>query len=149
MAYLFKRRIICEEKECNKYVLLEEEFLEIYKLVFHGNQHFEEGHRLIKHCFKKENEKLKCRTLLETNIQGESKYKDVKSNEYPDVESFQNWMSLPEIEIQESIKKRKGDIISLREEGRLIKIRITKKLPNGQKRGRERKGMQRGRTQRE
>ena len=36
-------------------------------------------------------------------------------------------MFLPEIEIQEILKKRKGNIISPREEGRAIKVRITNK----------------------
>ena len=46
-------------------------------------------------------------------------------------------MSLPEIEIQESPKERKGNIISPREEGRKIKVRIKKQeLPNKLRRGR-------------
>ena len=53
-------------------------------MVYHGNQHFEERHRPIEHSCKKKNEKLKCRTLIETNIQGETKYKDKKGNKYPD-----------------------------------------------------------------
>ena len=36
-------------------------------------------------------------------------------------------MSLSEIEIQGSLKKRKWNIISPREEGRVIKVRITNK----------------------
>ena len=67
---LFEKRIICEEKQCNRYELLMEECLEIHNLVFHGNQHFEVEHRPIEHSCKNKNEKLKCRTLIETNIQG-------------------------------------------------------------------------------
>ena len=66
MAYLFERRIIWEEKECNRYELLTEQCLKIHKLMFHGNQHFEEGHRPIEHSCKKGIEKLKCRTLIES-----------------------------------------------------------------------------------
>ena len=67
-----------------------EECLEIHKLVFYENQQFEEGHRPVKHSY----EKLKCRTLIETNIQVEPKYRDEKSNKYPDIESVQNRISL-------------------------------------------------------
>ena len=91
MAELFERRIICEEKECNRYELLMEKWL--HKLGVHGNLHFEEQHRPTERSSKKENEKLKCRILIETNIQGEPKYK----GEYPDIESFQNRTSLLEI----------------------------------------------------
>ena len=55
------------------------------------------------------------------DIQGEPKSWD----KYPDIESFQNRTFLPVIEIKESLKKRKGSIISPREEGRAIKVRIT------------------------
>ena len=113
MAGLFERRIICKEKECNRYELLTEECLKIHKLLFHRNQHFEEGHS----C-KKDKDKLKYRTLIETNIQGETKYRDENCNKYPDIKSFQNRTSLPETEIQESLKKRKWNIISPRVKGR-------------------------------
>ena len=86
-----------------------------------GNQKFEKGHRPIKHSCKKENEKQKCKILIETNILGEHKYRDEKGNKYPEIISFQNRTSLPEIEIQESQKKRKGNIISPREEERKLK----------------------------
>ena len=33
-------------------------------------QQFKDWHRPIEHCCRKENEKLKCNTLIETNIQG-------------------------------------------------------------------------------
>ena len=59
------------------------------------------------HSCKKVNEKLKCRT----NIQEEPKYRYEKGNEYPDIETI-------EIEIQESLKKRKGSIIFSREKER-------------------------------
>ena len=78
----------------------------IHKLVFHGNQHFEEGHRPIDHSCKMEKEKLKYRTVIKTNILGKPKYRDEKGKEYPDIESFQNRMSLPEIEIQANLKQK-------------------------------------------
>ena len=60
---------------------------------------------------KKEN--LKCRTLIERNTQGKPKYRDEKGIKYPDIENFQNKTSLlPEIEIKESLKKKKGNVIS-------------------------------------
>ena len=65
MADLFKRKVICKKKECSKYELLTEECLEIHKLVYHGDQQFEDGHRPIKHGCKKENKNLKRRTLIE------------------------------------------------------------------------------------
>ena len=77
-----------KEKECNKYDLLMEECLKIHKLVFYGNQHFEEGHRPIEHSFKIENEKLKFSTLIETNIQGKPKYRDEKGEQHPHIESL-------------------------------------------------------------
>ena len=101
--------------------------MNVHKLVFHGNQHFEERHIPIEHSCKKETEKLKYMTLIETNIQGEPKFRDKKGNKYLDIESFRNMTSLPEIKIKKSLKKRKGDIIYPREEGRVIKVRITNK----------------------
>ena len=89
-------------------------------------KHFEEGHRPIEHNCKEE-EKLKCRTLIVTNIQGEPKNKEENGNKYPIIESFQNRTSLPEIDMKESLKKRKGNLISPREEGRAIKVKITNK----------------------
>ena len=83
--------------ECNRYELLTKEYLEIHKLVFHRNQQFEEEHRPIEHSCKEEKEKLKCKTLKETNILGEPKYRDKKGNIFLDIESFQNKTSLPEI----------------------------------------------------
>ena len=88
MADLFERRIICKEKECNRYKLLTEKCLKIHKLVFHGNQHFEEEHRPKEYSCKKEKEKLKCSTVIETNIQGEPKYRCEKCNKCPNIESF-------------------------------------------------------------
>ena len=73
---LFEKRIVCEENEYNGYELRIEECLEIHKQVFYRNQNFEVEHRPIEHSCKKENEKLKCRTLIEINIQGEPKYRD-------------------------------------------------------------------------
>ena len=124
MADLFKRKIVCEEKECNRYELLMEECLKIHKLVFHGNQNFERGHRPIENSCKKKKERIKFRSLIETNTQGELKYRDKKGNKYPDIESFRNRMSLSEIEIKETLKKRKGNILLPREEGRTIKVNI-------------------------
>ena len=74
--------MICEENECNRYKLLTEECLDIHKCVYHGDEQFEDGDRSIEHSCRKENEKLKCRTLIETNISGEPKYKDKKGTEY-------------------------------------------------------------------
>ena len=73
-------------------------------MVYHGNQHFEERHRPIEHSCKKENEKIKCRALIETTIQEKLKYRDKKGNKYPDIESFRNKMPLPEIEIQDNLR---------------------------------------------
>ena len=91
-----------KKKECNRYELLIEECLEMHKLLFCGNLKFDDGHRPIEHSYKKENEKLKCRTLIETNIRGEPKY-------------FHHWIALPEIEIQENQKKREWNTISPKE----------------------------------
>ena len=44
----------------------------------HGDHQFKDEHRPIEHCCRKENEKLKYNTLIETNIQGELKYRDEK-----------------------------------------------------------------------
>ena len=88
MANLFERRIICEEKECTRYELLMDECLKIHKLVFYGDQHFEEGHRSIEQVCNIENEKIKCSTLIETNIQGKPKYRDEKGDQYLDIESY-------------------------------------------------------------
>ena len=46
--------------------------------------------------------KVKCNTLIETNIQGESKCRDENGKEYSDIESFQNRSTFQEIEIKES-----------------------------------------------
>ena len=58
---------------------------------------------------------------------GEPKYRDEKDNKYSDIESFQNRTYLPEIEIKDILKKKKGNIITPREEGRVIKVRIINK----------------------
>ena len=50
----------------------------------------------------KENEKLKCNTLIETNIQGEPKYRDEKYKEYTDIEKFWNRTTLQEIKSKEN-----------------------------------------------
>ena len=68
--------------------LLKEECFKIHKLVFHRNQHFEEGQRPVEHSCRKEKEKIKCRTLINTNIQRESKYRYKKDKEYSDIENF-------------------------------------------------------------
>ena len=60
IAGLFIRRVICKEKECNRYEPLTQEFLEIHKLLYHGDQQFEDEHRTIQHNCRKENDKLKC-----------------------------------------------------------------------------------------
>ena len=92
--------------------------------MYHEEQQLEDGHRPIEHSCKKENEKSKCRTLIETNILEEPKYRDKKGKKYPDIESFQNKTTLPEIEIQKSQRKRKEIALSSREEER-NKLRIT------------------------
>ena len=101
---LFEKRIVCEENEYNGYELRIEECLEIHKQVFYRNQNFEVEHRPIEHSCKKENEKIKCRALIETTIQEKLKYRDKKGNKYPDIESFRNKMPLPEIEIQDNLR---------------------------------------------
>ena len=75
----------------------------------------------------KENEKLKCNTLIETNIQGEPKYRYEKSKEYIEIESFWNRTTLQEIEIKEIQRKRKGNTLFPREKERIINVRITSK----------------------
>ena len=92
------------------------ECLEIHRLVFYGNQQFEEGYSPIEHSCEKKKKKLKCRTLIEPYILGELKYRDKKGSKYPDIESFHNWTSLPEIKIQESQRNRKGNTLFYREE---------------------------------
>ena len=54
--------------------------LKIHKLVFHGNQHFEERHRPKEHSCKKEKEKLKCRTLIGKIYKGNSNTEERKYN---------------------------------------------------------------------
>ena len=44
---------------------------------------------------------------------------------YQDIESFRDRSELPEIEIQECQRKRKGNIQSYNEEERTMKMRIT------------------------
>ena len=104
MAELFKKRVLCEEKECNRYELLTEKCLEIHKLVYHKDQQFEDGHRPIEHSCRKENEKLKWRTLDRDKYIWGSKYRNEKSNKYPNIEIFLNSTSLTETEIQENHK---------------------------------------------
>ena len=69
MAALFRKRIICEEKECNRHELLLEECLEIHKHVYHRDQQFEDRHNQKEHSCKKDNEMLNCRTLIKTNME--------------------------------------------------------------------------------
>ena len=61
--------------------------MEIHKKIFDGDQKFKDKHRPIEHYCRKEDEKLKYNTLIETNIQGEPK-------EYTVTESFQNRTTL-------------------------------------------------------
>ena len=70
--------------------------------------------RLIEHSCRRVIEKLMCRTLIETNIFGEPKYRYKKGNKCPNIERFQNRMFLSEIEIQESQRKRKRNTLSPR-----------------------------------
>ena len=58
---------------------------------------------------------------------GEPKYRDKKGSKYPDIESFHNWTSLPEIKIQESQRKIKGNTISPWKQERTIKVSVTNK----------------------
>ena len=110
MAGLFEMRIVCKEEECKRYKLLTEECLKIHKKIFHGNQQFKD--RTIEHCYSKINEGLKCNTLIESNIQGEPKYRDKKGKKYTDRESFLNRTKLRENKIKENQRKRKGDTVS-------------------------------------
>ena len=106
MADRFKRRVVCEEKRCQRYKLLMENCLEIHNRAFHRDQQFQEGLRPKEHRCRKEKGKLNCGTLTETNIKGQPKYRDEKGCEYPDIESFRNRTMLPEIEIKENQRKR-------------------------------------------
>ena len=87
----------------------------VHKKIFYGNQQFKDRQRPIEHFCSKGNEGLKCNTLIETNIQGEPKYRNKKDKEYTDIESFPNRTKLWEIKIKESQRKRKGDTLSSRE----------------------------------
>ena len=93
-------------------------------MIFHKDQKLENGHKLKEHCCSKENEKLKSNILIETNIQGKSKYRKEKGKEYTDIESFQNRTTLQEIEIKENQRNRKRNTLSPIEEKRIIKMRI-------------------------
>ena len=52
---------------------------------------------------------------------------DSDRDKFTDIESLENRTALPEIEIKESLRKKKGNIIPLRGEGRAIKVKITNK----------------------
>ena len=68
---------------------------------------------------------MKYKTLIETNIFGESKYRDEKGNENPNIKIFQNRTSLAESEIRQCQKKRKENTLSSKEEERRNKLKIT------------------------
>ena len=104
------------------------ELLGIHNRAFHRDQQFHEGLKPKEHRCKKEKEKLNCGNLTETNIKGQPKYRDEKRCEYSDIESFQNRTMLPEVEIQENQRKRKGNIQSPNEEQRAIKVRETSRV---------------------
>ena len=53
----------------------------MHKKIFRGDQQFKDGHKPIEHCCSKINKGLKCNTLIETNIQGEPKYRDEKGKD--------------------------------------------------------------------
>ena len=53
------------------------------------------------HRCSMEKGKLTCSTLIETNTEGLPKYIDERGRAYKDIESFQDRLELPEIEIQE------------------------------------------------
>ena len=63
MADHFKRRVVCEEKGCQRYELLMENCLEIHNQAFHRDQQFQEGLEPKKHRCRKEKGKLNCGTL--------------------------------------------------------------------------------------
>ena len=125
MTDRFKRRVVCKEKECKGYELLTEECLKTHKSLFYGDQKFEKGHRPIEHRCTLDKGKLSCRNLIETNTEGLPKYRDEWGKEYQDIESFRDRSELPEIEIQECQRKRKGNTQSSSEEVRTMKVRIT------------------------
>ena len=74
--------------EYKGYELLTEKCLKTHKLLFHGDQKFEEGHRPIEHRCTLEKGKLTCRNLIETNREGLPKYMDEGGRAYQDIESF-------------------------------------------------------------
>ena len=82
------KKTMAEEKGCKRYKLLTENFLEIHNRAFHRDQQFHEGLRPKEHRCRKEKGKLNSRTLTETKISGQPKYRDEKGYEYPDLESF-------------------------------------------------------------
>ena len=125
MTDCYKERIVCKETECERYELLTERCLKTHKSLFHGDQKFEDGHRPIEHRCSMEKGKLTCSTLIETNTEGLPKYVDEGGVAYKDIESFRDRSELPEIEIQECQRKRKGNTQSSSEEGRTMKVRIT------------------------
>ena len=83
----FKRTVVCEEKECKRYeILTRKHYLKIYTLIFHVDQKFQKGHKPIEHrCIKEK---------------GQPKYMDEGGRAYSEIESFQDRLELPEIEIQ-------------------------------------------------
>ena len=108
----------------NSYFLTEK-FFKTHKLLCHGDQKFEEGHRPIEHRCILEKGKRTCRNLIEANREGLPKYMDEGGRAYQDIESFRDRSELPKIEIQECQRTRKGNIQSSNEKERTMKMRIT------------------------
>ena len=79
--------------------------------------------------------KVKCNTLIETNIQGQPKHRN-KLIEYTDIESFRNKTTLQEIEIKENQREKE---IHFPQGGR----KNNQGENNKQKGGREERKMQR------
>ena len=75
MANIFRKGVVCKKRESNRYELLTEECLEIHNLLSHEDEQFKDGHRAIKHKYRKEN-KSKCSRENE------------EINEYLKIESF-------------------------------------------------------------
>ena len=75
-------------------------------------------------------------------MEGCPKYVDEEGAAYKDIESFRDRSELPEIEIQECQRKRKGNTQSSSEEGRAVKVRVTSRnyQINGEETCRRRRG---------
>ena len=72
--------------ECNRYELLKEKYLDIYKELNHSNQQYKENCRPIKHKCRHEGEKLKYINLVE--VINKIEYKVKEGHSYADVVRF-------------------------------------------------------------